>query len=163
MIVDLGEARLEDREILARMLDDYLHELAAHRERAVGASNSREYPYLDAYFSESGRHPFLIRQQGSVVGLALIRSPASTGAVWEIAEFYIVPENRRAGVGGVALACIWRRFPGDWELQVHIRNTDALRFWLFCVNKWASRAPEVAEVEAEDGRRLQLRFRVDNG
>jgi hypothetical protein len=75
MIVDLGEARLEDREILARMLDDYLHELAAHRERAVGATNSRDYPYLDAYFSESGRHPFLIRQQGSVVGLALISQP----------------------------------------------------------------------------------------
>jgi hypothetical protein len=103
MIVDLGEARLEDREILARMLDDYLHELAAHRERAVGATNSRDYPYLDAYFSESGRHPFLIRQQGSVVGLALIRSPASTGAVWEMAEFY--PEDRcplwrgRVGLG----------------------------------------------------------------
>jgi hypothetical protein len=46
-------------------------------------------------------------------------------------------------------------------LQVHRRNADAVRFWLSCVKRWVNRDPEVEEVEAADGRRLQLRFRVD--
>jgi predicted acetyltransferase len=152
---------LEDRETIARLLNDYLRELASHRERPVGATDSAEYPYLDGYFSEPGLHPFVIRRQGVVVGFALIRAPKSTGRAWEVAEFYVVPESRREGVGGAALASIWRRFPGDWELQVHRRNDDAVRFWLSCVKRWVNRDPEVEEVEAADGRRLQLRFRVD--
>lgn len=143
------------------MLDDYLGELAAYRERPGGATFARGYPYLDAYFSETGRYPFVIRQRGSIVGFAYIRGPASTGRAWQVAEFYIVPRSRGEGLGGAALASIWRRFPGDWELQVHVQNVIAIRFWLSCVNKWANRSPEVAEVEALDGRRLQLRFHVD--
>jgi predicted acetyltransferase len=135
MTVTLNDARLEDRDILARLLDDYLHELATHRERPRGATCSRGYLYLDAYFSESGRHPFVMRRHGSVAGFALIRGPESTGRRWEVAEFYVVPGNRGAGVGAAALASIWQRFPGDWELQVHIRNADAIRFWLSCVGK----------------------------
>jgi hypothetical protein len=46
--VELVAARGADRHILARMLDNYLAELAAHRERDVGATDSRNYPYLDA-------------------------------------------------------------------------------------------------------------------
>ena len=77
--VDLCEARLEDRDTIARLLNDYFRELAPHRGRAVGPTDAAGYPYLDAYFSEPGRHPFLIRRHESVVGLALIRGPSSTG------------------------------------------------------------------------------------
>jgi hypothetical protein len=55
MAVDLDEARPGDRGIIAALLDEYLHELAGHREVAVGAIDSRSYPYLDAYFSKPGR------------------------------------------------------------------------------------------------------------
>jgi predicted acetyltransferase len=72
----------------------------------------------------------------------LIRGPASTGRAWEVAEFYVVPESRREGVGCAALASIWRRFPGDWELQVHSRNSDAVRFWLSCVKRWVNPIPK---------------------
>jgi hypothetical protein len=39
LTVDLDEARLADRDIIARLLTDYLHELAAYRDRAVGATD----------------------------------------------------------------------------------------------------------------------------
>lgn len=160
MAVDLDEARLEDRGIIAGLLDDYLCELAAHREDAVGATDSRGYPYLDAYFSEPGRHPFVIRRQGKVVGFALLRDATSTSRVWEVSEFYVTPESRRAGVGREAVVAIWRRFPGAWDLQVHAHNTGAVRFWASCVEVAARQAPRVMEVEAEDGKRLQFTFRV---
>jgi predicted acetyltransferase len=160
MTVDLGRARLGDRRILAALLDDYLHELADHREAAVGATDSRSYPYLDAYFSEPGRHPLLIRREGKVVGFALVRGPASTGRVWEVAEFYVTPASRRVGIGREAVAAIWRQFPGAWELQVHARNTAALRFWTSCIEASSQETPQVTVVEAPDGKRFQFNFRV---
>ena len=159
--VDLCEVRPEDRDILARMLDAYLLELVTYRERVISPTDSQGYTYFDAYFSEVGRYPFLIRCENAFVGLALIRSPLSTGRGWEIAEFYIAPEHRRVGVGHAAVASIFLRFPGNWELQVHRRNHEAVRFWLSCVRTFAHEGPEIEEIRAADGGRLQLRFRVD--
>jgi predicted acetyltransferase len=161
MAVDLSEARLGDRDTIADLLDDYLQELAQHREVAVGATDSRSYPYLDGYFSEPGRRAFLIRREGKLAGFALIREPASTGRFWEVAEFFITPASRRMGVGRDALALIWRRFPGSWELQVHARNTAALRFWTSCIEASAQEDPELTEVETVDGKRFQFDFRVE--
>jgi predicted acetyltransferase len=159
--VELGEAGPEHRGVIAPLLDDYLQELADHRERAVGATDACSYPYLDAYLSEPGRHAFLIRCDGEVVGFALIREPASTGGpVSQVAEFYVTPGRRRLGVGRQAAAAIWRRFPGAWELQVHARNAAAVRFWASCVKSAAQEPPEVSEIHAEDGKRLQFNFHV---
>lgn len=161
MAVDVSDARLGDRDSIAGLLDDYLQELAQQREVAVGATDSRSYPYLDAYFSESGRRPFLIRREGKLAGFALIRDPTSTGRFWEVAEFFITPTSRRKGVGRDAIELIWRRFPGSWELQVHARNTASLRFWTSCIEASAKGAPQLTEIETEDGKRFQLDFRVE--
>jgi predicted acetyltransferase len=161
MVIEVGEARPEHRGVITALLDDYLQELAGHRERAVGATNARSYPYLDAYFSEPGRHAFLIRCDGEVVGFALIREPVSTGSpVSQVAEFYVTPGRRRLGVGHAATAAICRRFPGAWELQVHARNAAALRFWASCVRASAQALPVEREIQAEDGKRIQLTFHV---
>jgi len=80
MAVELGEAGPEHRGVIAALLDDYLRELAHHRERAVGATDARSYPYPDAYFAEPGRHAFLLRRDGEVVCFALIREPASAAS-----------------------------------------------------------------------------------
>lgn len=102
---------------------------------------------------ESSRH-------SSTTTFTLIRDPASTGRVWEVAEFYVTPISRRMGVGREAIASIWSRFPSAWELQVHARNTAAVRFWASCIQALAQETPQVTEVEAKDGKRLQFNFRV---
>ena len=149
-----------DRSKLSTLLDAYLNELAGHREIAVGAITASDYPYLDAYFREPGRHPFFIADRGVVVGFALVRDPESTGSVREMAEFYVKPSRRRLGVGAAAIELLWRRFPGDWELQVHARNEIAMRFWTACIDRVASTESSVTHIKANDGRRIQFNFRV---
>jgi hypothetical protein len=98
------------------------------------------------------------------VGFAFIRDPASTGsAEHQLAEFYIEPDSRRLGIGRRAAAAIWRRFPGQWELQVHARNSAAVQFWASCAEAEAGEAPQLREVQAPDGRRVQFGFRVSGG
>jgi predicted acetyltransferase len=159
MSTELVVASGSDRPILIGLLDDYLRELRLHREIAVGATGSHNYPYLDAYFRESGRHAFLLRRDGEVVGFALIRAPESTGGAWQVAEFYVDSQHRRCGIGREAMRSIWKRFPGDWELQIHARNDAAIRFWTFCVKDAAHTEPTITNVNAADGKRLQLNFR----
>jgi predicted acetyltransferase len=160
MHTELVAASSSDRPILIGLLDSYLRELALHREIAVGATGSHNYPYLDAYFHEPGRYAFLIRRDGAVVGFALIRASESTGRAWQAAEFYVDPQNRRGGVGRAAIGLIWKRFPGEWERQIHARNNAAIQFWTSCVKETAHSEAMITNVNASDGRRLQLNFRA---
>lgn len=158
-MVEIMSARPQDAAQISRLLDDYLREVAGHREKAVGATDAASYPYLDAYWSEPDRHAFFIRHDGKVVGFALIRGPLSTGSpTSQVAEFYVARDSRRLGIGREAAALIWRRFPGAWELQVQGPNAGALRFWDACVKTIVGSAPSITELDGPDGRRYQFNF-----
>ncbi|MFL5959152.1 MAG: GNAT family N-acetyltransferase [Gaiellaceae bacterium] len=122
MNVALCEAAPEDRERVRRLLADYLFEFDGRTE---------PYPNFDAYWHEPERIPFLIEDQGEVAGLCLVRR---RGDGWEIAEFAIVPERRRGGVGRAAVKALAElaRAEGAKHLtaKVHPDNTRALPFWL---------------------------------
>jgi predicted acetyltransferase len=160
--IRLAEAGQSDACLIEPMLDDYLRELSRHREVPIGATEAASYPYLEAYWSEPGRHAFLIRSDRGVVGFAFIRDPSSTGsAEHQLAEFYIKPESRRLGIGRRAAAAIWQRFPGQWELQVHARNSAAVQFWTSCAEAEASGTLQVHEIQGPDGRRIQFGFQIE--
>jgi predicted acetyltransferase len=122
MAVSLREAQLDDRDQVERLLADYLFEFDGRTEK---------YPYLEAYWEEPERVPFLIEADGEVIGLCLIRRLRNA---WSIAEFSVIPSHRRAGVGGAAvdeLAVRARSESASYlEAKVHPDNHGALPFWL---------------------------------
>lgn len=122
MNVALREAGLDDRGELRRLLADYLFELDGQTE---------PYPYFDAYWQEPERLPFLIEADGDSAGLCLIRLEGET---WNIAEFSVVPERRRSGIGRAAVEALAERAraAGATRLvaRVHPENGRALPFWL---------------------------------
>lgn len=85
MPVELLAVTATDAGIIETLLNDYLQELSRHRDVPVGATDSASYPYLSLYWSEPGRHPFLIRLQNDrlqndhydIVGFVLVRDPTS--------------------------------------------------------------------------------------
>lgn len=115
-------AKEHDRELLRGLLADYLFEFDGRME---------PYPFFDAYWSEPERLPFLIDADGEVVGLCLVRVRDEG---WSIAEFSVVPERRRAGIGRAAVDGIAdaARAAGAayLEAKVHPDNRQALPFWL---------------------------------
>jgi predicted acetyltransferase len=160
MPVEVASASPGDARVIESLLHDHLRELSNHLNVAGGAE-ATDYPYLKRYWSDAGRHAFLVQAGGRTVGFALVRGPASTGsAVHHFAEFYVQPSSRRRGIGRSAVFAIWKRFPGPWELQVHASNGPAVRFWASCAETVAKETPLVSEVSARDGSRLQLNFRV---
>lgn len=118
----LRDAQLGDRDRLQRLLADYLFEFDGRTE---------PYPYLDAYWEERERLPLLIEVDGEVVGLCLIRR---RDGGWSIAEFSVLPDQRRGGVGRAAVDALAVRARAEGaaflEAKVHPTNREALPFWL---------------------------------
>ncbi len=105
------------------------------------------YPYFDLYWEEKSRIPYFIRQDDDIVGFALV----CLGASNQIAEFCVVQDARRNGLGRKAATEVLQNHPGLWEIAVMEENKNAIRFWervidsLTCGNfreSWSERHPK---------------------
>ena len=122
MAATLRAAHRDDRDRLERLLGDYLYEFDGRKG---------PYPHLDAYWVEAERLPLLIEVDGEIVGMCLIRRREGG---WSIAEFSILPDRRRGGVGRAAVDALAARARAEGaahlEAKVHPNNREALPFWL---------------------------------
>lgn len=157
--LELSRVDRNERNELYVLVDEYLRELSAHRERPAGPIDAASYTYLPLYWEEPGRHPFFIRDRDSCIGFVLVREVEAERII-EMSDFYIQPESRRAGSGRAALAEIWHRFPGTWRLQVHPLNPNGSAFWPQVIGEFASGRIDSREVTEEDGRRLEFTFEI---
>jgi predicted acetyltransferase len=138
--VEVIAAAHEQQPILANMLELYVHDFSEFLDLDIGEDGRFGYPSLSLYWSESGRHPFLIRTDGKLAGLALVKKGSEVSgsdAVWDMAEFFVLRGCRGRGVGTLAAHQVWRRFPGAWEVRVMQRNTLACRFWAGALSEFA--------------------------
>jgi ribosomal protein S18 acetylase RimI-like enzyme len=118
----LRTAERADRELLWQLLADYLHEFDGR---------TTPYPYFDAYWTEPERLPFLITTDDAFAGFCLVRG---VKGAWQIAEFSVLPELRRSGIGREATEELAARAraagASHLEAKVHPDNREALPFWL---------------------------------
>jgi predicted acetyltransferase len=114
------------------LLELYAHDFSEFFPLELGAGGRFGYPSLPLYWKDPDRFPFLIKTDGQLAGLALVKkesTAASAGAVWDLAEFFIVRACRRRRVGINAALQLWERFPGPWQVRVMQSNHPALNFW----------------------------------
>jgi predicted acetyltransferase len=131
--VQLQIAGPADADLLANLIQLYAYDLSEFYILELGADGRFVYDKLPLYFSEPGkRFPLLIRHRGELAGLAFVTrgSPASDDPrVHDVAEFFIVRNHRRFGVGRRAAFLLWDRFPGTWTVRVSAGNAVGLAFW----------------------------------
>jgi predicted acetyltransferase len=144
MSVELVPAAPEQESILANLIELYAHDFSEFHALELGADGRFGYADLPLYWSEPGRHPFLITVGGRLAGLALV---CRRGDVWDVAEFFIVRAYRRRGIGSEAAHQLWSRFPGRWEVRVMQSNGTALRFWQRALATFNGAAIDPTEME----------------
>lgn len=150
--IEVIPASLEQQPVLANLLELYGHDFSEFHGLDIGADGRFGYAHLPLYWSEPGRHPFLIRMDTKLAGLVLVkRGPAVSGdgAVWDMAEFFILRGYRRRGIGTQAAHEVWRRFPGLWEVRVMQSNVAALHFWARSIAAFVG--ADVQSVRVEKG------------
>jgi len=141
--ITLDVATESDAPLLANLLELYIHDLSdVFSGLQVGPDGRFGYRRLPLYWSQPDRRfPFLIRVGGRVAGFALIQrgSPANPDSdVFDVEEFFVLRQYRRAGVGRDAAALLWKRLPGWWTVRVAEDNRRALSFWREVIAKYTN-------------------------
>lgn len=98
-----------------------------------------EYKYFDCYWEEGNRHPFLIRYKNEIAGFALVNdfSELNETNIHSMAEFFILRNYRKQGIGLLASIEIMKKISGKWEISQTYKNHVAQAFWLKVVQNLA--------------------------
>jgi ureidoacrylate peracid hydrolase len=123
--VSVVAATFGDKVVIGRLLELYAHDFSEFTGEGVDEHGVFGYRYLDQYWTDTDRHPFLIKADGQIAGFAFVRS----GPPHDMAEFFILRNYRRSGVGIEAARSLFARFPGEWQVRELAANEAATAFW----------------------------------
>lgn len=152
--IELVPASYDQVPLLANLLQLYIYDFSEMLDMDVEADGRFSYPHLPIYWSDPGRHPFLVRVDGKLAGLVLVK----TGSEWNVhdmAEFFILRRHRRRGLGTRIAHEVWRRLTGPWEVRVMEANVPAQYFWTHAISSFTGLPAVPARVE-QDGEIWQL-------
>ena len=146
-------AAAEQEPVLSNLLELYAHDFSEFRNLDIGEDGRFGYRSLPLYWSEPDRHPFLVRMDGKLAGLALVKRGSEVSgndAVWDMAEFFVIRGCRRRGIGTQAAHKVWRRFPGLWEIRVMQANVSAQHFWAGAISIFMGEVIHAVQIEHAD-------------
>jgi predicted acetyltransferase len=150
--IEIIRAAAEHAFILDNLFQLYAHDFSEFHDVEIGANGRFVYRNLPLYWSEAGRHPFLIWVDGTLAGFALVKQGSEISdaeAVWDMAEFFILRACRKRGIGTRVAHEMWGRFPGAWEVRVLQANPLAQKFWAHAISEFTSAPVEPAQIEKD--------------
>jgi predicted acetyltransferase len=126
--VSITKAGLEDKVVVANLIQLYLYDLSADLPFPIGRDGRFEYDFLDRFW----QHPYLIHQDDELAGFALVinGSPVTgTADRYFMAEFFVLKAYRGKRLGSEAFEQILQAHSGKWQVGVIDRNKVAQAFW----------------------------------
>jgi predicted acetyltransferase len=160
-------ATLEQRPILANLLELYTHDFCDFLELELQPDGRFGYIHLDLYWTDPDRHPFLIRVDEKLAGFVLVRRirvESHPDPLWDMTEFFILRGHRNRGIGTAVAHKVWNQFPARWQVRVMAHNVRAIRFWEHAVTTYTAQSthssPDPAgKPDAEGGGGLNPRIK----
>ncbi|WP_373543296.1 hypothetical protein [Chamaesiphon sp.] len=70
MSIEVIPALITDKSIIRRMMELFRHDLSEFEDTDLDEHGYFGYPYLDYYWIESDRHPFIVKVDGKLSCLA---------------------------------------------------------------------------------------------
>lgn len=131
-------AAFEQKSVLRQLLSLYKYDFTEFETDDINEHGLYEYKYLDHYWTEAGRYPFILRVDGQIAGLALVRGIESDEKpnAYSMAEFFVMRKYRRNGVGRRAATELFDRFPGVWSVKQVQSNLPSHAFWRDVIGKY---------------------------
>jgi predicted acetyltransferase len=158
MNIDIFIVPYEKKHILRNMLEIYFHDLSIIDNLELNEAGLYGYKYLDYYWTEQGRFPYIITADGHLAGFSLIKNTEADTAAFEVAEFFILKKYRNSGVGKALMDRMFSLHKGNWTIDTSMNNTIAQHFWRNIVNSASNGRYEESTIE--DGTRLKWSFKT---
>jgi predicted acetyltransferase len=156
--IEVIPAAAEQEPAMANLLELYGHDFSEFHDLEIGADGRFGYPSLPLYWSEPDRYPFLVKVDGKLAGLVLVKRGSGVSgnrAVWDMAEFFVLRGCRRRGIGTQVAHEVWKQFPGPWEVRVMKSNVSAHDFWTRAISAFTGEPIHPVYVE-KGGKRWKL-------
>jgi predicted acetyltransferase len=136
--IEVQPAALEEKSVLRHLMELYAYDFSEFDPCDVDAHGLYGYHRLDHYWTESGRYPFLVRVQGKLAGLVLVRTleGSSPSPTRSIAEFFILKKYRHQGIGRAVAHRVFDLFPGRWSVSQIESNRPAQAFWRKVISEY---------------------------
>ncbi|MCL1952203.1 MAG: GNAT family N-acetyltransferase [Oscillospiraceae bacterium] len=170
LTIELHPVAIEEREILANLLEKYNYEFSQWDLRDVNGLGLYGYKYLDCYWLEERRFAYFIRADDKLAGFVMVNDFAEApdrATDFSVAEFFVMHKYRRAGVGSFAAKAVFDLHRGRWQLKYHPKNTGSAIFWPRVVGEYTNGQYELARAypgtEYEDGTPGDILFFENNG
>ncbi|MBI4301000.1 MAG: GNAT family N-acetyltransferase [Chloroflexi bacterium] len=135
-------AAIGDKAIIRNLLQLYLYEFTEFHDVPMSKNGEYDYLYLDCYWTEKKRHPYLFFRRGELAGFALVREEEEH---YSIAEFFVLRKFRQRGLGLACATDIIGRHKGKWKIEFLDANGNVGKFW-------GRVASNVANGEVEEGK-----------
>ncbi len=161
MKIRVDPASKQDRDVIWNLLQYYLHDFSEFDGTETDENGLYDYRYLDFYWHDPDRFPFLIRAEKSIAGFALVRGendPDTDTMVMEIAEFFVLRVFRQQGIGNKAAVQLWDMFPGEWRVRVLVENKPAYPFWQNAISDYTEGSFQVSQSAAVFGAHFTFSF-----
>ncbi|MEA2641081.1 MAG: hypothetical protein QOF51_2475 [Chloroflexota bacterium] len=139
MIVEVISASPAEATVIANLMELYLYDFTDLGGPSIGSDGRYGYPWLDAYWGDARREPYLIRADGELAGFALVMERSLIApelAGYEVSEFFVLRAYRRRGVGEAAAHALFARHPGPWYIGQLADNAPAQTFWRTVVGRY---------------------------
>ena len=111
MNIQLKKVKDSEKDILYRLLQFALYDGSLYIDNKINNNAIFDYPYFDAYFSDSTRDKYFIMVDDSLAGFVLINEYNKFNKYGKtIAEFLIMPEFRRNQIGTKAATLAFEKY-----------------------------------------------------
>jgi len=159
-MVEIVPVKKEEKYILENLLEKYQYEFSQYACTKIHPSGLYGYDYLDYYFTEEKRFAYFIKVNKSLAGFAMVNNypvVPNKPTDFSIAEFFILYNYRKQGIGKVAACKVFDKHLGNWQLKRHPSNLDAVSFWNRVIDEYTNsnytliNAFPDSEVAYEDG------------
>ena len=140
MNVQLVPVTVDEKEILRNLLEKYLVLESSQWEAAdVNALGLYGYDWLDCYWTEPNRWAFFLRVDGKLAGFAMVndyQEIPGENTDYAMAEFFVMWQYRRCGVGREAAFWLFAHFPGRMATHAPCQKRGGRRFWTDAISRY---------------------------
>lgn len=141
MNYELIKVEEKDKQIIFNLMQLYTYELSFYADEStefVMQENGlfKMSKYVDLYWKEENRNPYLLTCDGHIAGFVLQRFNEEN--MQEIGEFFVLNEYRKKGAGAFMANKMFDMYKGKWEIRTLLKNERAQAFWRKVVNEASS-------------------------
>ena len=129
---ELLEVQEKDKDVIYNLMQLYTYELSLFEDETTNfqlLDNGvfKLSKYIDLYWTEERRHPYILRCGGKLAGFVLERY--NEDEMNEIAEFFVLNKYRKLGAGTFMANELFKKYKGKLEIRTLLKNERAQEFW----------------------------------